>query len=232
MLGFLSSIKNAVWFMGLVILFLFIGTLVIPNNMQTYTDILDTLLVTWIDKVNLGVSWWVVGIILSLGLVGLSTVICSINSLRTLHISRRLSLKNVSPHICHMGILIMLTGHVIGAVTGIRAEGTVAEGDVFTISDEISYSVETITIESSPDEGVFWQIRGTWIDNGIAVKQGTILPARPAFIKVSGYSYTVPNLKRARLISWDAGIGAYFFYLQEGLYFCRGALSTCEARED
>ena len=232
MLQFLSSIKNAIWFIGLVMVFLFIGTLVIPNNMLTYTDILDTLLITWITKVDLSISWWVVGIILSLGLVGLSTAISSFNSLRTLYLSRRLTLKNIAPHICHLGILIMLMGHAIGAVSGIRVEGTVAEGDVFAISDEISYSVENITIEASPGKRDFWQIRGTWIDKGIAVKQGIVLPARPAFYKGIWLFIHSTESETGQAYIIGRGDWGVFFLFAGGVVFLAGCIINLRGKRE
>lgn len=183
MLKFLASLKAAFWFFVLAMFFMFVGTLVIPERMHTYTGILDVVLIQWISTVDLQESWWVLGIVLSMALLCISTVVCSAAALARHFKAGRLGLKVVSPHIVHLGVLIMLLGHLLASLSGVRAEKSVARGDVFHITDDVGFSVDRVVAESSAVEGTVWAVDGSWTENGTAVKQTVVLPSRPAYYK-------------------------------------------------
>ena len=183
MLEFLSSIKNALYFFLLVILFMFLGVLIIPGRMQAYTGILDTVLIKWLMEAGLGISWWILGIIGSLMLVGLSTLVGSLYSLALRYKGKGLSLKTISPHVMHLGVLVMLLGHLMGSLSGIRTEGSIKEGGVFHITDEVGFSVEKIIVEASPGGPPAWEVKGRWVQSNAPAKGDGLRPARPAYYK-------------------------------------------------
>lgn len=182
MLRFFQSIKTSVGIFLAAITFLFAGTLIIPKTMDIYTGIVDTLLIDWLRISSPTTSWWVIGLVASLALLVINTVVCSINSIRR-GLGRKGLMALLTPHLVHLGVIIMLLGHLVTSVTGMRAEAVLAEGGHFSISESVGFTVKSIEIESSEETGTLWRVLGSWTEGGKEVQEAALSPGSPLYRK-------------------------------------------------
>ncbi len=221
MLRFFTSIQTAIIFLGVTILFFFAGCLIIPRTMELYTNIIDTVLFVWIPQEPLSATWWIVGLVLSLGLLTINTLVCSADVLIRRWGKKDL-LRLLSPQVVHLGVLLILMGHFLTSVAGLRGEAVLHEGDTYQITERTAFRVADIAVTPSERTGVSWDVHGTWIENGQEAGEASVRPAAPAYHKglwlVIRSADTSPELQTILMarrdpgVAW-AGAGALLFVL-------------------
>ncbi|MFC1769639.1 hypothetical protein ACFLZI_01125 [Nitrospirota bacterium] len=216
----LTSIKTSLWLFFVGLLFFFAGVLVIPKTMQLYSGIVDVLLFPWLLEQGFSITWWIWGMILTMGLIAFNTAVCSVDTI----IKKKGKVEIIrllAPQVVHLGVLVMLLGHMLTSVTGIRGEAVLREGDVFQIKHETGFMVERILVEPSSDAGVTWEVRGVWLNEDTP---SVIKPSIPIyrdgvwlFIK----SADTDPLQTILMARGDAGV---FFMWGGSLVFLLGSL--------
>jgi hypothetical protein len=182
MLRFFTSLKTTMAVLGACIFFFFAGVVIIPKTMELYTNIIDTILSAWLLQSSPAATWWVLGVVLTLALLAVNTVVCTADSLIK-RVGRQELMKVLSPQIVHIGVLLILLGHFLTSLSGLRGEAVLFEGNTYPITDEITFRVDRIIVEPSERTGVRWDVRGEWLENGKEVKQSSVRPSIPSYYK-------------------------------------------------
>ncbi len=182
MLRFFTSIKTSVAFFVAAIFFFFAGALIIPKTMEAYTNIIDTVLFRWLKGAGLSESWWVYGIVSCMALMAVNTIVCSADAL-VRKLGRKDFIRTLSPQIIHLGVLLILMGHLFTSAYGLRKEVLMSAGETFTILPGIGFVVEKILVETNEPGETGWDVRGAWKISGERIKPLHIRPSRPSYHK-------------------------------------------------
>lgn len=207
MIRFFTSIKTSIVFFCTAITFFFAGTLIIPKTMELYTNIIDTVLFDWLRSAGPAESWWIYGIVVSIALIAINTIVCSIDALLK-KLTRKDFLKVLSPQVIHLGVLLILMGHLMTSAYGLREEALVTEGEPFTIAPGPGFVVEKIRVETDERGETLWEVKGTWKDDG-ATAPMLVRPSKPSYYKglwlFIKSADTSPRLSAILMVRRDAG---------------------------
>jgi hypothetical protein len=143
----LSSLTLGLWLMGGVMLLLAIASFTLAGEPAAAINHLPLLI--WLRAYPLAVTWWLWGALGLLGLLGLNTVLCSIDSI----ISRRGKVglfPLLTPHLVHLGFLLMLLAHLLSARSAYSQQIQVQEGGGFNFPDGSPLTVTKIDLTMSP----------------------------------------------------------------------------------
>ncbi len=123
------SVKTAFTLMLVFSLIALIGSVIHPRNLAFFSGIDDTPLFKWLSEADhLELTWWIYGLVVVLFLLALNTIFCSIDAIMN-RLSRRALLLKLSPQIIHLGVLLIMLGHLLTASVGIKM-------DIFIKKDE------------------------------------------------------------------------------------------------
>jgi hypothetical protein len=218
----LTSIKTSLWLFFASLLFFFAGVLIIPKTMQLYSGIVDVLLFPWLMEQGLATTWWIWGMITTMALLAVNTAVCSVDTI----IKKRgkvALLRLLAPQVVHLGVLVMLLGHMLTSASGIRDEAVLRTGDVFDIDGAASFKVERIVVDPSTDAGVTWEVRGLWSDDN---STSVIKPSFPVYHKgvwIFIKSADTDPLQTILMARGDTGVffmwGGSFIFLLGSLMF-------------
>jgi hypothetical protein len=200
MLRFFTSLKTTMVMLGACIFFFFAGVIIIPKTMQLYTNIIDTILLSWLRQSSPAATWWVLGVVITLALLAVNTIVCTADSLIK-RVGRKELMKALSPQVVHIGVLLILLGHFLTSVSGLRSEAVLPDGGIYKITDAISFRVDSILVEPAPRTGVRWDVRGEWLKDGKEMKWASVRPAAPSYYK--GIWLVIKSADRVKN---DAGI--------------------------
>jgi hypothetical protein len=179
------SLRTAVWLLLLELLLLLAGAVLMPRD-PAYEGMNGEALLGWVRGQPPAITWWLWASVAVLALLAANTVACGIESLRTVGRGRPL-LPVLAPQIVHIGFLLMLMGHLAGAVGARKGMVSVAEGSALSLPGGIRVDVRALDIAISP-EGY----PTNWgADIAIARPGGRTTPARlgpnrPAFVEGYG----------------------------------------------
>lgn len=123
MLRLLLSIRTFLWLAGACVVFFVVGSFFIPRNLDVFSEINEMPLFSWISKnpSELAVSFWIYALIAAMALMALNMFVCTIDALLKKAAWRRI-LGAVSPHVLHIGVLLVLLGHLMSAASGYKAD--------------------------------------------------------------------------------------------------------------
>lgn len=230
MIKFFLSIKTTLWLTGISILAFVTGSFFIPKNLDVFSEINDTPLFKWlsINTSEIGKTFWIYAIICLMAILCLNTIVCSIDA-----VLRRLSWKGLintlSPQILHIGVLFVLFGHFISAMTGYKQDIPMKK-NMTTNFKEFNISLTGMNFSKSYDEDTTrWRVHLD-IDNN----QFIIEPARPAFYRNVYFFVKSADEKSMRAIIglvYDPGVvweilGAAVFILGAAGIFYRQITSS------
>jgi cytochrome c biogenesis factor len=179
---FFLSLKTAFWLFFVFIVFAFIGSVVLPNNLAFFSGIDDTPLFRWLsDSGNLKLTWWIYAMILMLALLAVSTIFCTIDgTIKGLN-SRNLILK-LSPQVMHLGVLFIMLGHLLTASIGFKTDMRIKEGEKKVVAGEIELYLEDVKVQTDK-QGYYtdWEAKLWWFENGEKVKEEVLRPVHPLY---------------------------------------------------
>lgn len=217
MLKFFLSIKTFLWLTGLCLIFFVVGSFFIPQNLDVFSEINEMPLFSWFSKnmSELDTSFWIYMLIGFMTLIALNTVICTADALLK-RVTWKAILQSLSPHILHIGVLLILFGHLVSASSGYKADIPLGMREIkdfqgFQLGIQ---KIEFVTIIG--EDSTRWRVHLTVNDKPFILE-----PARPAFYKKVGFFAKSAQQKKMTAIIglvYDPGvlwelIGAGFFLL-------------------
>ncbi len=128
----LSSLNLGLWLMAGVTLLLAVGSFVLGPEESARLNSMP--LFVWLTHVPFVVGWWLWLAVVLLALLGLNTVLCSMQSLCRKG-GRSGLLLRLAPHAMHAGFLLIALAHLVSSVGSSKEGGEVGEGMVIALAD-------------------------------------------------------------------------------------------------
>ena len=229
-LEFFLSLRTALWFLGLLILFLFAGALIMPGRPEF--ELLHSIpFFEWIQKQHVGITWWLWGVICVLSILAINTLFCSIESIiKKRNVTQWLLL--ISPQIIHIGFLFMLLAHLLSGVGSSQGLARAIEGSMLTFSDNTVMKVREIRIDMDKQGHMTdWRVDVEYLSGGKPFKQDTIRPNNPSLL--TGFNVNVKDLspypQKTILIQVNKEPGA-LWALIGGILFMIGTITLLMLR--
>lgn len=192
-IDFLLSLKTAfgLFLAGTVICL--IGSLMLPANLAFFSGIDDTPLFQWLRGAgDLKKTWWIYVLMVQMGVLALSTVLCTADALLKRATWRHLFLK-LSPQVMHAGVLFVMLGHLLTASMGIKTDVSIAPGEKKALSDGVVVFLENLDVKTD-EKGYYsdWMARLWLLKDGQRVKEALLRPAHPLYFgKLGLYFKTI-----------------------------------------
>lgn len=192
LLDFLLSIKTAFGLFLICIALCLIGSIVLPANLAFFSGIDDTPLFRWLSETgHAGLTWWIYAFVAAMAVLALSTVACTIEALLSRALRLNLALR-LPTQVMHLGVLLVMLGHLLTAWIGTRVDVPVTKGADAVVTEGVALrlmDVRTRTDENGYDTDWEADIEADGI-------KGTLRPARPMGVHGAGlYLKSVTMLK-------------------------------------
>lgn len=184
MKNFFFSLRTAVWTLCALVCVFFIGSYLMPMHRDVHGPMNDRLLFDWalnIAAERLSATWWFFLSVAGLVLLTVNTLVCSIQALRE-RLGRADLLLRISPQIIHLGFLLILLAHLLGAGWGYRLSGALPEGASGAIPGGRVLHLRSLNIEAD-ERGMptGWAAGVRILEEGVVMAEGTLGPNRPLF---------------------------------------------------
>jgi len=187
---FLISLWTLVGVFAVLLLLFLFGSISLPTHLAFFSGIDDAPLFSWLaESGKPAVVWWIWAIVAGLGVMGLSTVLCTLDFF--LHrMSRTRFLQRVSPQVMHIGALLVMLGHLLTASSGFKKDVALKDGERVEVDQGVVLALERMDLVL--DE---YGLATDWSARILLDREGR--PGRPHSIRPAGPVY-------------DAGLGIYF----------------------
>ena len=184
MKNFFFSLKTAVWTLFALVSLFFIGSYMMPAHREVFAPMNEDILFRWIQdiaSVKLGYTWWFFAALAALALLTINTLACSIQAVMG-RWSRADFLLRISPQIVHLGFLLILLAHLLGAGWGYKLSGMMPEGAYAPLPEDRALSLREIRVQADargyPTD---WAAEVDLFENNVRVATGTLGPNKPLF---------------------------------------------------
>lgn len=177
MLRFLLSIRTFLWLAGVCAGFFIVGSFFIPRNLDVFSEINEMPLFAWISKntSEAGVSFWIYALIVAVALMAVNLLVCTVDALLKRGTWRRI-LVNVSPHVLHIGVLLVLLGHLMSASSGYKVDLPMSLHEEREFKEFHLGIREIEFVNISGEDSTRWRVHLD-VDGEVSVVE----PARPFF---------------------------------------------------
>jgi hypothetical protein len=224
LLRFMLSVKTAFGAFLVFIVLAFIGSLSLVGNLAFFSGIDDAPLFKWLSHAGRpGATWWIYALIALFVFLAANTICCTAEALLKRMGLRNLVLK-LSPQVMHIGVLLIMLGHLLTASMGFKKDILVAEGKEALVQGDVSISLDGISTQTD-EAGYFtdWEAAVGWLDAGRVLGHARIRPARPLYI--GNYGLYIKSVatepERTALIRVCRDPGA-LWALAGGILLCLG----------
>lgn len=188
--GFFVSLDTAFWIFGGLLLLFLAGSFVLPSSLAFFSGIDDEPLFKWL-RVNGAIEkvWWIWAIIAGLGLMGTSTVLCTLDFLLN-RLTRQRFLLKVSPQVMHIGALFIMLGHLLTASCGFKTDISLLEGEGKTVPGGGIITLENMDL-ALDEFGLAsnWAAEVSFEGPGRSRVTSNIRPASPAYFMGLGFYF-------------------------------------------
>ncbi len=226
MLKFFVSIKTYLWVTGIGMGIFLIGSFYIPKNLAIFSGINDMPLIKWLLLNNnvFDKLLWIYVLIAIMLLVWVSTLICSLDAIikRT---TRKTFVRILSPQILHIGIVLVILGHGISALSGYKHDVSMTAMESYEVRG-FNMKVNNMDFFKKPGENsTRWRVN-LEIDNNMHILE----VGKPAFYNNVGFFVKSAREKKQLAIIgliYDPGvlweiIGAVVFVVgAAGLFYTK-----------
>lgn len=181
---FFISMNTAFWLMALVMALALAGSLHLPAKLAFFSGIDDAPLFVWL-RAEGGeplATWWIYGLVAALGLLTLSTVLCTVEDFIKKGLPPRNLIRRLSPQVVHLGVCLALLGYLLTSAYGTREDLLLARGQESALSDSVVLSVTDVKV--GPGEGGYmtdWEAGVRLKVGGVAGETRRLRPARPVY---------------------------------------------------
>lgn len=179
---FFLSLNTTVSVFLVFIALAFIGSLSLVRNLAFFSGVDDVPLFRWLaTSGDPGRTWWIYSMIGTLGVLAVNTMFCTVEG-----VMKRLDgnnlLEKLSPQIMHIGVLLIMLGHLLTATVGFKTDVNIVRGDKKQISGDIAVSVGDITVRTDAN-GYYtdWEARVVWFEDGQKKYEGNLRPVHPLY---------------------------------------------------
>jgi len=199
MKNFFFSLKTAVWTLFVLVYLFFIGSLMMPAYREIFAPMNDDILFHWmrdIASARLVYTWWFFAALAALVLLTINTLMCSMQAVMG-RWSRADFLLRISPQIVHIGFLMILLAHLLGAGWGYRLSGMMPEGAYAPLPEERALRLVKIQVQKDAEGYVTdWSAEIDLFENNVRVMTGTLGPNQPFFHNGEGIYLKNLNFER------------------------------------
>lgn len=189
MKNFFLSLKTTVWTLLSLVCVFFIGSYLMPVHREIHAGMNNRLLFDWAVETASGelwATWWFFASFAGLVLLTVNTIVCSIQAVKG-RWSREDFLLRISPQIMHIGFLLILFAHLLGASAGYRLSGMVPEGARVKLPEGIILDLQALRVY--PDRFGYiqdWRADVVLEKNGREAASGFLAPNKPLFYQGAG----------------------------------------------
>jgi len=168
-----------------LLVFMIVGSLAMLKT-GGYESINAMPLFQWIGETPFANSWWLIISLVSLGLIALNTVLCSIKSLLAKTPARSFLLK-ISPQIMHAGFLFILLAHLVSSYDSFHHMTAMSnnQGVYLDETNAVGFSDIKLSV-SKTGFPTGMSAKVTMYKNGNALSSQVISPNHPAFFNGLG----------------------------------------------
>jgi hypothetical protein len=228
MKNFFISLKTTVWTLLAMIVLFFIGAYMMPAHRQVFEPMNEDILLRWATGIasgNLWYTWWFFAALAALALLTVNALVCSIQAVRG-RWSREDFLLRISPQIVHLGFLVILLAHVLGAGWGYKLSGMLPEGAYAQLPEDMALHLKEIRVETNANGYMTdWAAEAQVFKNNARVMTGTLGPNKPLFYNGVGIYIKSLNFEKGPaaflVIARDPGA---IWALAGGLLFIAGSV--------
>ncbi|MBI5640796.1 MAG: cytochrome c biogenesis protein ResB [Nitrospirae bacterium] len=179
---FFLSLRTTFGLLLIFVILLGIGSVQLTGNLAFFSGIDETPLFQWLkDAKDMRGTWWIYAMIATLTILALNTVFCTVEALL-----RRLDRKNLilklSPQIMHIGILLIMFGHLITASIGFKTDILLNKGERKSVLAGKEIFLKDITVYTdSNGYTTDWQAGILWTEQGKKSMEGFLRPVHPLY---------------------------------------------------
>ena len=181
-----ASMKTALILMAAIAALFLYGSIdmtIVP----AYGDLTFGALLKWMINAPISLSFWLWGSVGLAALLAVSTVACSIESLK----KKQGIMLALAPQIIHLGFIFIIIAHLVSSVWGYRMEGYLAYGQQAAApfaGKNVSVEFTKFKSEKSPGgTTIGWKAWLSFLKDGTIVKEGYMAPNRPVFFNGFGF---------------------------------------------
>lgn len=179
---FFASTKLTIVLAAIICVVAAIGSIIAVANPQFYRYLDQVVLLPWLadkgaDYVKL--TGWIFALIVLTAVFVINTVVCTIDKVYAI-IKFGLPRRAFFPQIVHVGFLIAVLGHLVGAVYGYKTSGNILYKDIpASVPHEqgLAMRLDDVDVKmrpDSPEDVAFVRTRLTLLEEGKAVKTDDI----------------------------------------------------------
>ncbi len=177
----LLSVKTAFWLMVAFSVIAIIGSVIHPRNLSFFSGIDSTPLFKWlIHSDHLEITWWIYGMILVLALLGINTLVCTVDAL-----IRKVRLKNLmlklSPQLIHIGVMMIMIGHLLTASLGLKMDLFLEKGKTARITGNRIVGLNDVEVVMNEDGYVVDWTTYIWLKTNGKRYNLILKPSRPVY---------------------------------------------------
>jgi hypothetical protein len=220
MIDIASSLTTGLVVLFTLLLFMIVGSITMLKT-GGYETINSMPLFIWIRKTSLSNSWWLILSLLSLIVITINTILCTIRSLISKVPARSFLLK-ISPQIIHAGFLFILLAHLFSSTDSFHFVTNIYEKQGIQLDDTTVArftDIKLSTTKTGFPTGMHAKV--TIYNNRDEIFSQKISPNHPAFYNHLGFylknirPYPYPNalieISRDSGAVWALAGGVLFF---------------------
>ncbi len=222
-IGFLLSIRTTVWLLVLLLGLFLAGAFVMPTE-EAFQLIHSVPLFDWLLEQPARVSWWLWGCVGIIGVLGLNTLSCSIESvIKKRKVDRWLMI--IAPQVIHIGFLFMLLAHLLSSLGGFKSFGIAEEGGLLYLPNGV-FRISKINISTDRNGYIVdWSVDGDYRSERVESKE-VLLPNKPFFHDGTGiYVRDIQVFPRKEIVVEVSREPGGIWALTGGIIFMAGILA-------
>ena len=179
---FFLSLKTAVVFFAVFMAIAIAGSLSLVKNLAFFSGIDDTPLFRWLMEAHaFRQAWWIYAMILVIGLLAVNTLFCTADALLK-KTGLKYLVRKLSPELIHVGVLLVMLGHLLTASVGFKADMVIKKGESKAVTGSAAISVNDVRLRTDA-EGYArdWEADLQWSDSRGQSIQKVLRPVRPLY---------------------------------------------------
>lgn len=163
------------------------GSLMLPTHLALFSGIDDTPLFQWLAETGSPDStWWIYAMMACLGVLSLATFLCTVDALIKAA-GRKDFLHRLYPQMMHMGVLLVMAGHLLTAWLGVKQDLPLMKGQSAILKGGIEVTLTSVGLDAdmgSKDgkkKGYYddWIARLNFSKDGVSISEAIIKPVQP-----------------------------------------------------